>query len=227
LVTGIAVFALSALAVATLALKGWRDHRDLLELRGRMLDECAGLLAEARISIGSDSFPILTGRLGDGRVARVDLVADTLVVRRLPQLWMRLTIFDKAQRRAFSIGALARATGAEFYSIVAELPDRLDATCDLPLVVRGDRVPRQIERMGEPMLAHLFSDPRLKEVAATPGGLRVVRQVSEGDRASHLLLRQTRFGVDAVSCGILKLAIEDAVTFERGTVEEERTNEPA
>jgi hypothetical protein len=148
-------------------------------------------------------------------------------VRRLPQLWLRLTIADKAKRRAFSVGALARATGAEFYSIVAELPDRLAATCDLPLLVRGERVPRQIERMAASVFAHLFSDPQLKEAAATPGGIRVVRQASEGDRASHLLLRQVRFGVDTVPRDILQLAIDDAATIERQMVQEKRTSELA
>ena len=33
----------------------------------------------------------------------------------------------------------------------------------------------------------------MKEIAATPRGVRLVRQASEGDRGAHFILRQVRF----------------------------------
>ncbi len=219
LFTYVSVVLLSVFAVATLAIKGWRDHSELLAVRGHMLDACAGLLADAKIAVGPDSFPTLTGRLDDGRKARVELIADTLVTRRLPQLWLRLTVVDKTPRRTFSIGALARATGAEFYSIVAELPDRIAMASELPLMVRGKQVTRRIEQLSGAALNRLFADPQLKEAAVTPVGVRIVRQASQGDRASHLLLRQVRFAGGFVPRDALASAIEDAITIEQEIAE--------
>jgi len=225
LLTIIGVLTLSMLAVVTLALKGWYDHRENLALRGRMLDDCAALFGQAEISVGSDGFPVLTGKIGDGRLARIDLIADTLVTRRLPQLWLRLTIIDRPSRRDFSVGALARATGAEFYSIVAEMPERFATFGDLPLLVRGKRVPKRIESIATPLLINLFADARLKEAAVTPNGVRIVRQASEGDRASHILLRQVRFGDETVPNETLRLAIENATSLEVGLIGENRVRE--
>jgi hypothetical protein len=44
------------------------------------------------------------------------------------------------------------------------------------------------------VLARLLADPRVKEVTLTPKGARIVRQVAEGQRGEHLLLRQAVFG---------------------------------
>jgi hypothetical protein len=219
MVTTTAILALVVFGAVVLALKARRDHREILALRSGMLDDCARLLSRPKISIGPDSFPALTGELEDGRTARVDLIADTLVTRRLPQLWLRLTVIDETPRRDFSIGALARATGAEFYSIVANLPERVALTSQLPIVARGANIPDRVERNCAMVLERLFSDAQLKEAVAKPGGLRIVRQTSQGDRASHLVLRQVRFGISVVPAEILRLAIDDALALEQGLAE--------
>ena len=45
------------------------------------------------------SFPRLTGR-HRGREVRVDLLCDTMTIRRLPQLWMSTTLLDRQRRSA-------------------------------------------------------------------------------------------------------------------------------
>ncbi len=44
-----------------------------------------------------------------------------------------------------------------------------------------------------PTLAEALADPRIKEIAITPRGLRIIRQAGEGKRGDHLLLRQSVF----------------------------------
>ena len=43
------------------------------------------------------------------------------------------------------------------------------------------------------ILSDVLADPRIKEVAVTPRGLRIIRQAAEGKRGDHLLLRQSVF----------------------------------
>ena len=52
-----------------------RGHRDAMRQRGRLLDEARGLLGEPGTSMAPDQFPIVTGRIGDGRPVRIELIA--------------------------------------------------------------------------------------------------------------------------------------------------------
>jgi hypothetical protein len=189
-----------------------REHRSALKLRNGMLDSALGLLTDAQISIARDQFPILMGRLPDQRQIKIELIADTLVCRRLPQLWLKVTLSERSQVRRPTIGALARPTGAEFYSLVHDLPQWIEPPqTDTPLLMRGDGSASgmQIARAAA-MFQDLFSDPAVKEAAITPRGVRLIRQAAQGDRGAHLLLRQTRFPVTEISPELVCTAIAEA-----------------
>lgn len=225
--TSLGLLALAAFAGVALFLKGRRDHQDAMDARARMLDDCTDLFEGSRIMLAPDGFPVLAGRAADGRTIRIDLIADTLVVRRLPQLWLRVSLLDEEPRRSFSIGALTRSTGAEFYAVTSEFPERIDHHLETPLLIRGRSVPDDIRRRSRLVFPDLFDDDRLKEAALTPRGTRIVRQASQGDRASHLVLRQIRFGVIGITPEMLQLAMDDAERLERGITHEIRLAEVA
>src|SRR5262245_48040131 len=103
-----------------------RDHRREAGRRARLLDRVAALLPEALATIRPDGFPALAGRLADGRAVTVELVPDTLVYRRLPELWLIVTIEEQAPAPGPSIGGLSRPTGAEFYALAPALPRLLE-----------------------------------------------------------------------------------------------------
>lgn len=188
------------------------DHRAAMAKRRSLLDGAARLFPFARITNGADQFPILSGILEDGRNIRIELVADTMVCRRLPQLWLKLTLLEAATCHRPKIGALARPTGAEFYSLVHDMPHWFTPPpTDAALLMRGDdsASPEQVERAGA-MFGKLFSDPTLKEAAITPRGVRLVRQAAQGQRGAHLLLRQARFAHAAIAPEIICRAIAEA-----------------
>lgn len=218
-----ALLAFAAAAAAGLSLKALREHRDVLRRRAHLLDAAGDLFAGSRISIAPDSFPVLDGSLPDDRRIRIELIADTLVFRRLPQLWLKLTLAEPDIRRRPRIGALSRPTGAEFYSLVHDLPERIDvADVDNPLLIRGDRnLTAQDVEQATAMFRMLFRDPAMKETVIMPRGVRLVRQVAEGDRGAHLLLRQVRFPVDEISPDLIHRAVEDLQALSR-TLEGER-----
>jgi hypothetical protein len=207
--TSFALLILSMAACAWLAVMGIREHRDAMACRHRLLDEAAGLLADASISIGPDQFPIVTGRIGDGRQAKIVLIGDSMITRRLPQLWLRVTLYDSATFRRPLIGALARPTGGEYYSLVHDMrewmaPPKTGAS----MLVRGDgsATPWQAARV----LGHfstLFADPKVKEAVISPNGVRIMRQAAQGERAAHLFLRQSRFAIASVPAEDINTAI--------------------
>ena len=212
MITTISLSAFIAAACAWMGKRAISDHRACLAKRKRLLDEAARLFPEARISFAPDHFPILVGRLEDGRQVRVELLADTMVTRRLPQLWLRVTLRELRECNRPAIGALARPTGAEYYSLVHDLPEWMaPPETDASLLMRSDGsgTTWQVERAAM-MFRNLFSDPTLKEAVISPRGTRVIRQAAQGERAAYLFLRQIRFAVTAISVDLVQKAVSEA-----------------
>lgn len=212
--TSLTAAALSVAAGLTLWNKARRDHCAAMAQRAALLDEARGLFAGGRTSLAPDGFPRFAATLPDGRTLALELIADTLVTRRLPQLWLKLTVASDAPLRRFVVGALARPTGAEFYALTHGLPDWAPPPAGLPLLVRAKGASEsELARAGA-AFEEIFADPKLKEAAATPRGVTVVRQVFEGDRAAHLLLRQARFAAEPVPAESIRRAYDDALLLE-------------
>lgn len=201
------------LGAAGLAAMAIRTHRSELQGRAALLDGLSSHFDGSRIEIGSDGFPTLTAVLADRRQVTISLLPDTLVMRRLPQLWLVVTLRERVEKPRPSIGALARPTGAEFYSRVLKFPARIEtpAGLDPALLLRSDRrlLPTDLARIAA-VLGSIFHDPCVKEIAATPRGVRVVRQASEGERGAHLLLRQVRFPMRRLDPDLVARSIADA-----------------
>jgi hypothetical protein len=213
MLAGVAIAVFAAASAAGIYAMARRDHQAALAARARLLDPVAELFSDPAVRIGGDGFPVLTGQWRDRRAAKVELIPDTLVTRRLPQLWLVVTLSETSKRARPSFGALARPTGAEFYSRVEELPERIEPPpgLDDSIMIRGSAPFGLIhaERTGE-ALRQIFSDKRVKEVLVTPGAARIVRQASEGERGAHVLLRQARFPIAAIDPAMVLTAIEEA-----------------
>jgi hypothetical protein len=171
-----------------------REHRLVRRARHSLLERCASGLDDPEIFQGRDGFPSLIGSYR-GRRVHVELIPDTMVLRRLPQLWLSVTLLE-ALTNVPSLAVLVRPAGYEFYSLTGRLTYSLDAPATLPqeILVRGsDARAEQLLRRVAPQLAASLADPRVKEIAITSKGLRIVRQAGEGRRGEHLLLRQAVF----------------------------------
>lgn len=206
--TSFALLILSAALCAWLVVRGMRDNGEALAARHRFLDEATCLLADAECVIGPDHYPVVTGRIADGRRAKIELVADTMITRRLPQLWLRLTLYDAMPGRP-RVGALARPTGGEYYSLVHDMPQWMEPPkTGTSMLVRGDgsATPWQVERLGG-YFETLFADAKVKEAVIGANGVRLMRQAAQGERAAHLFLRQSRFAIDAVPSDDIRTAI--------------------
>ncbi|MFA6139692.1 MAG: hypothetical protein WC684_03130 [Hyphomicrobium sp.] len=189
---------LAAGSIAAVTYVGMRDHRAAKAARRGLLDSCAPALDGAQLFHAADSFPRLAGRY-HGRDVRVDLLCDTMTIRRLPQLWMSTTLIDaNAGLPGFAI--LVRPAGTEFYSLTSRFAHRLETPAGFPdvVLIRGDAEAEPLLDELRATLAGILVDPRVKEIAVTPRGLRIIRQAGEGKRGDHLLLRQSVFENAAV-----------------------------
>ena len=192
-----------------------RDHQRLRARRAALLDEAAAALISPSITWGGDGFPKLRGQY-HGQDIHVDLIPDTMVVRRLPQLWMSVTLLTPNPDLS-ALGMLVRYAGNEFYSLTSELEHRLDPPTGFPqeVLIRSGRPSGNalLNELRQP-LAKILADPHVKEVAITNKGLRIVRQAAEGRRGDHLLLRQATFDTSSIPYGEL-----EAVLAELGTLQ--------
>lgn len=206
---GFALFCI--LGVAILAALARKELRDDLKQRRALLDQAAGLLGDASVTVGSDGYPRLNGTAEDGSRICLEVVADSLVPRRLPQLWLRLTLLAPETASRPSIGVLARPVGTEFYSRVLDLPDTIvpSFATDFPLLMRGRGATEAAVERTSGLFRSLFSDPTLKEIVITPRGAGTVRQIAEGDRGAHVLYRQMRFPVKQVSPEFVRKALAE------------------
>ena len=144
-----------------------------------------------------------------------------MVFRRLPQLWLIVTLSKTDGLQRPVIGALARPTGAEYYSLVHELPEwMMPPEVGTSLLMRGDgqATPSQVENVSA-AFTRLFADPTVKEAVVTPGGARLIRQAAQGDRGMHLLLRQTRFLLASIPPDMVSRAISEAVALSAAMTE--------
>lgn len=181
---------------------GWiaaRDHRALRASRAALLTQCTGLFDRHALSHEGDSFPRLSGRIGDRNVD-VRLICDTMTMRRLPQLWLQVTVLARMPTNA-GFAVLVRPSNYEFYSLTGEFEHVIEPPAGFPseVIIRGEtpRAGALLAKLSGP-IADILQDPRVKEIAVTRQGLRIIRQADEGRRGEHLLLRQAVFDNGAV-----------------------------
>lgn len=188
----LAIAAASAVAIAILAV---REARNLRASRSTILDAVTPLFSDGQLTFDDAGFPSLTGSL-DGRHMRVELIPDTMTIRRLPQLWLSITDVCDLPIAGQGVAMLIRPSGADYYSLTERMTERLDVPPGFPweTLIKGESAASKntLDRVDK-TAARLFADPRLKEIAVTARGVRMIRQLAEGKRGDHLLLRQSAF----------------------------------
>jgi hypothetical protein len=203
-----------ALAVLAIAVLTWIYRRD----RGRadaerkvLFDDVRGLLGDAEIERAPRDYPKLRGRYR-GHAVTVDAVVDTIAVRKLPSLWLRVTAMAEIPF-AGACDVMARAHNVEFYSPFGDLDQGISLPAGWPdhLTVKTDD-PDAMPPAGL-LSSHIgiFKDERMKELLVTPKGVRLVRQAAQGSRAEYMVLRQAAFGPVTVPRAQLQTMLDAAV----------------
>lgn len=204
--------------VAT-AMVARRERRAALRRRRAIFDRCLAAFDDCRTTVGRDGFPRIVGHIA-GRSVMLEAVPDSLTTKRLPQLWLCVTL-KAALPIEDDLAVLVRPTGAEFFALTHRLRARLHLPVGWPgeALLRGSRPAAQAfaDQIGAPVAA-LLADPRVKEVAVTRRGLRVVYQADEGRRGEYLLLRQCAFAdCDLAPATVLAL-LDHLMAIERAAV---------
>jgi hypothetical protein len=187
-----------------------RDHRAMRASRRGLLDACIPRFERYTLKECGDSFPHLSGRVGNQNVD-VRLICDTMTMRRLPQLWLQVTVLQKT-KGITGFAVLVRPSNYEFYSLTGDFQHVIEPPPSFPgeAIVRaeGPYAHALFDRMA-PTLAAILADPQVKEIAVTRQGVRIIRQAAQGRRGEHLLLRQAVFDQAQVPAETLDEALAE------------------
>lgn len=188
-----AIAAMSVAALCLLTLLYRRNRRTLGALRGAVFAPVYDLFESYRVTQSGISYPELRG-IYRGMTFHIDAVVDTLTFRKLPVLWLRVSLLAPMPGTA-TLDILVRSHNVEFYSPSTNLPHRLEPRPGWP----GDAMVRSDDAGQLPDLAvldrhvEIFADPPTKELLITPKGVRIVRLLDQAKRAEYLVLRQAEF----------------------------------
>ncbi len=134
-----------------------------------------------------------TGRFG-GEFFQFTSVTDTLALRKLPSLWLLVTL-PKPQSLQATFDVMRRPAGPTTFSNFEHLPYTLPTPPELPedAIVKTDGEAQVMPLKAMSTALQILAAPRGKELLLSPKGLRLVVQIAEADRARYGVFREARF----------------------------------
>ncbi len=151
-------------------------------------------------------------------------VVDTLNVRKLPSLWLMVTIPEPLPLKA-TFDLMMRPSGPTTFSNFDELPVTMDPPPDFPehAVLRTDDPAHVLP--GHVVAPHLepFFGPMAKELLVTPKGIRMVVQMAEADRARYGVFRQAEFGEVALEAPLLRDILDRLIAIRTSVLDWHRS----
>lgn len=188
-----------------------RASIDRISQRAGYLDKCRDLLDMPRLGQGDSGFARLGGAYC-GVEADIQVLSDTLTFRKLPALWVLVTLPGPLPVSA-TINLMIRPTGVEPFSRFQTLIHQLDSPEDFPedCAVRTDSSTHMppVDLLREHL--HIFDDPRVKELVISPKGVRIVFLAEEAQRSRYLIYRDAEMGVIPLSPDLLKPKLDQLI----------------
>lgn len=198
--------AFAALFGVVLLLSRRRQGR-VIARRAALLDPCRGLFTDILHRTDALGFPRMAGNR-KGLRYDLQIVPDALAVRKLPALWLLVSL-PSAMPTPHTLHLMLRPTGAEGFTRFRSLPDQHDLPAGFPpdAALRSDNpAALALAPLLLPLLG-LWGD-RLKEIILSPKGLRVTLLMEEAARKNYLILRETDLGQAPVNPAALSRALD-------------------
>jgi hypothetical protein len=217
-------------AAVTLAYLLIRQYQSVKARSMRFPEELFGetktVLDDARIeTLPTAGSYRLSGKYA-GLPVQVQTVTDTLNMRKLPSLWLLVTIPGELPLKA-AFDMMMRPSGPSTFSNFDLLPTTIERPPDFPehAVIRTDDEAHVLPaHVVAPYLAPFFR-PGAKELLISPKGVRMVLQLAEADRLRYGVFRQAEFGAASVDPELLRgtldrlIDLRHAILVWHGTVQ--------
>jgi hypothetical protein len=172
---------------------------------------------------GSLGYPRLIGRYR-GFPVQVLPIVDTLPVRRLPALWLLVTLQSPLPVTG-RFDLMMRPTAPTTFSNFDLLPITLQRHPDFPrdAVVRTDDEDHVLPAHIVAPHLEVFEDSRAKELLITPNGVRIVWLIAEASRARYGVFREADFGEVDLDPDLLRDLLDKLVALRESILHETQT----
>jgi len=171
-----------------------REQAARARWRAAYLSAVAVLFAARREVVQPSGFPRLAG-LHEGAEFDIQVVPDTLSLRKLPALWVIVSLPGALPMRA-TVDVMLRPTGMESFTNFSQLPVQVPVPAGFPedCAIRTD-APGAVPFEGalREVLGAVDQD-LLKEMLVTPKGVRLVFLAEEAHRGRYLIFRDAEMG---------------------------------
>ena len=186
----------------------------------RFFGRAKALLTDSRFEdTGSVGLPRLVGHY-HGFAVQVQAVVDTLATRRLPALWLLMTLQDSLPVRA-RFDLMMRPTGPTTFSNFDLLPVTVPLPADFPehAVLRTDDAARLLPVHVIAGHVDVFQSTRAKELLITPHGVRIVWLLAEASRARYGVFREADFDEADVDPLVLSDVLDRLIALRHSILE--------
>jgi hypothetical protein len=221
------LFAAAALLLAAALYRvSLKEKRQRAEAIASLYSEAKSIIEETALEDRSPSaYPRLTGAY-QGFAVQLTPIIDTLATRRLPALWMQVTLPAPLPVTA-KFDMMMRPAGPTTFSNFDLLPHAIPLPSGYPeeALARSDAPHAPIDPAKLLPHVRLFNRPKAKELLIAPNGLRIVWLVAEADRLRYGVFRQADFANATMSAEDLRDILDtllkmrkDILTHEQATL---------
>jgi hypothetical protein len=174
-----------------------------------LFSDVIGLFKNPTISEGTS----MGSRRCDGEYAgenfQLQTITDTLATRKLPSLWLMITLPANIPVTA-KLDMMMRPAGPTSFSNFDFLDHMISTPAGFPehAVLRSDKPSGYANLENVKRHLGLFANAKFKELLITPQGLRIVMQAAEADRAYYGVLRNARFNDVCIDHTIVKQTMD-------------------
>lgn len=199
---------LAALAV-WFAWRTWRESARSTAGRAQLLAGMGEVLSDISETPLPSGYRKVTGTYR-GQPVTIEPIVDTLNVRKLPVLWLMVTVPGPVPVRA-TFDLMMRATGLEVFSGYRDLDHSINIPPGFPEwagIRTDDPMGLPPAEIFAPYLAR-FHEGSGKELLVTPKGMRMVLMADEADRGGYLIFRDARFGVAQLAPDFVRGVLDD------------------
>ncbi|WP_434615588.1 hypothetical protein [Tabrizicola sp. M-4] len=162
--------------------------------RAGFLSSAEGLFEGRRLQMQPSGFPRLAG-WHEGEEFDLQVVADSLTLRKLPALWVLVSIPVPLPTGA-TVNVMLRPTGLESFSNFGQLPVQIPVPPGFPedCAIRSDAPGAVPFEAAIREVLGAVDERRLKEILVTPKGVRLVFLAEEAHRGRYLIFRDAEMG---------------------------------
>jgi hypothetical protein len=207
------VMALCAAGIAVLVAMQRRSRAAVRVKRSALFARTYDLFDAYRVTQDRLDYPVLAGGYR-GQKFHIDAIVDTLTYRKLPVLWLRVSLLAPLPNTA-ALDILVRSQNVEFYSPANDLPHQLRPLPGWPAdaIVRTDDPGRAPDLLVINRHMGVFDRAQTKELLVTRKGVRLVHMQDQARRAEYLVLRQAEFEHDSVDPELLRDLMDRTISL--------------